>query len=162
MTISIDGTIRRARPEEAELLHNLTQRSALYWGYEPAFLEWEPESLAVGPGLIEQEMVYLLEEGDTITGYYAFIGKPAALFFDKLFVEPELIGTGRGKRLWQHAVETARSLGATEFFFYADPNAGPFYRAMGAEWLESIPTTWPDWELQRFRFAIPAVDSPTP
>lgn len=158
MTTSIDGTIRRARPDEAQLLHDLTRRSALYWGYGPEFLEWEPESLAVGPEMIERETVFLLEEDGTVTGYYAFIGTSKSLVFDKLFVEPELIGTGRGKRLWQHAVETAGSLGATEFYFYADPNAGPFYRAMGAEWLESIPTTWPDWELQRFRFTIPLPD----
>ena len=68
-------------------------------GYGPEFLGWESESLAIGRDTIEQETVYLLEEDGTITGYYAFIGKPGSLAFDKLFVEPHLIGTGRGKRL---------------------------------------------------------------
>lgn len=163
MSASIDGMIRPARPDDIQLLHELTLRSTMHWGYEPAFLDWEPEAIEVTPAFFARSIIYLLEEDGRITGYYAFTGDPPdGLAFDKLFVEPDLIGTGRGKHLWRHAVEIARSLGATEFSFYADPNAGPFYRAMGAEWLESIPTAWPGWELQRFRFAIPDVGAPAP
>jgi N-acetylglutamate synthase-like GNAT family acetyltransferase len=73
---------------------------------------------------------------------------------DKLFVDAPLIGTGRGKRLWLHMAETARECGGTTLFFYADPNASAFYRAMGADLLEEIPTEWPGWSLHRFRFDL--------
>jgi N-acetylglutamate synthase-like GNAT family acetyltransferase len=49
-----------------------------------------------------------------------------------LFVEPAAIGGGRGKRLWQHAVETARQLGFQEIIIGSDPQAEAFYKAMGA------------------------------
>jgi GNAT superfamily N-acetyltransferase len=153
--------IRTANPDEAPLLHALTRRSTLYWGYEPEFLDWEPEALAVTPELIEGSTVFLLEEEGRVIGYYALTGEPPVMSLDKLFVEPEGIGTGRGKLLWQHAVSTARDMGVTEVTFAADPNAAPFYRAMGAVWEREEPTSWPGWNLQFFRFPIPPIESIT-
>ena len=155
MTDRLPGIIRRATPDEAPLLNALTGRSALYWGYEPEFLDWEPEALLVTPEFIAESPIYVLEEPDRIVGYYALLTKPPDVYLDKLFVEPDRIGTGCGKRLWLHAVATARELGIQELMLEADPNAAPFYRAMGAEWLREETTTREGWNLQVFRFTIP-------
>jgi N-acetylglutamate synthase-like GNAT family acetyltransferase len=137
------------------VLHALTGRSALHWGYEPAFLDWEPEAIAVTPAFMQRAItVQVLEENGTITGYYALTGNVPELELDKLFVEPVVIGTGRGKQLWLHAMQTARELGATSLLLHADPNAAPFYRAMGATWLHEVGTTRPGWNLQVFRMTI--------
>lgn len=125
--------IRRATPDEALLLNELTGRSVLYWGYEPEFLAWEPEALRVTPSFIEDAPVYVLEEDGRVVGYYGLLSKPPDMYLDKLFVEPDRIGTGCGKRLWLHAVATARDMGVSTLMLDADPNAAPFYRAMGAE-----------------------------
>lgn len=146
--------IRKATPAEADLLHALTGRSCLSWGYEPEFLEWEPESIAVTPAFIDASIVYLLEEYGRVLGYYALTGEPPSMSLDKLFVEPDRIGTGCGKLLWQHAIDTAPSLGCTELTLYSDPNAAPFYRAMGAIWEREIETTRPGWSLQFFRVRL--------
>ena len=146
--------IRRATPDDAATLHALTQRSAMYWGYEPEFLDWDPEAIAVTPEFIRDSVTYVLEEGECVVGYYALVGEPPDVSLDKLFVDTDLIGTGRGKRLWLHAIETARAMGAVELTFAADPNAAPFYRAMGAEWLREEATTRPGWNLQMFRFPL--------
>lgn len=146
--------IRRARPDETGLLNALTGRSSLHWGYEPGFLEWEPEAITVTAGQIAQHPYFVLEESGRAIGYYGLLGDPPVLSLDKLFVEPEFIGTGRGKLLWLHALETARSSGATMLKFAADPNAAPFYRAMGAAWLGEEETSRPGWNLQFFRFNL--------
>jgi GNAT superfamily N-acetyltransferase len=150
------GAIRRARPDEAPALNALTGRSTLHWGYEPAFLDWEPEALLVTTGLIAGSPVYVYEEAARVLGYHALLYKDPHWYLDKLFVEPDRIGTGLGKALWLHAVATARDLGITELLLDADPNAAPFYRAMGCTWLGEQATTWPGWNLQLFRFTIPA------
>ena len=150
------GVIRPATPEEAPLLHALTGRSALSWGYELEFLDWEPESLAVTPAFLARASANVLEEDGRVVGYYALVGEPPEIALDKLFVEPDRIGSGCGKRLWRHAIATARELGATVVTLYSDPNAAPFYRAMGAEWVGEEPTSRPDWALQLFRFPVPA------
>jgi len=154
MTTPRPGTIRRAARSEAAVLHALTGRSALHWGYEPEFLDWEPESIAVTPEFMQRSTVFALEEDGLVIGYYALTGEPPELDLDKLFVEPAWIGTGRGKQLWQHALATARELGATSMLLHADPNAAPFYRAMGATWLREVETTRPGWNLQVFRIAL--------
>lgn len=161
MAQSHPGVIRRASPHEAPLLNALTGRSALHWGYEPEFLDWEPQALLVTPKFIAESPVYVLEEDGRVTGYYGLLGEPPEMILDKLFVEPDRIGTGRGKRLWRHAVATARERGATLLTFAADPNAAPFYRAMGAEWVSEEPTSRPGWALQMFRFPIPDSDNMT-
>jgi GNAT superfamily N-acetyltransferase len=159
MTSTLSSQIRRATPDEAPLLNELTGRSALYWGYEPEFLNWEPESITVYPDVIARYPVYVLEEAGRVLGYYSLTGVPPVMLLDKLFVEPDRIGTGCGKRLWLHAVATAREMGATALTFDADPNAAPFYRAMGAVWEHETATSRPGWALQVFRFTILSPDA---
>lgn len=147
-------TIRPAGLDDTATLHALTGRSVLHWGYEPEFLDWEPEAIAVTPARAARAVAYVLEESDQIIGYYALVGEPHALSLDKLFIEPQWIGTGCGKRLWQHAVATARAMGAAEFTLWSDPNAAAFYAAMGAIWEREEPTTREGWNLQRFRYPL--------
>ena len=146
--------IRRAMPDEAPYLNALTGRSVLSWGYEPEFLDWEPEAITVTPEFIASSPVFVLEEAGRIVGYYGLRGEPLEMALDKLFVEPDQIGTGRGKHLWLHAVGTAGTMGATVLTLASDPNAAPFYKAMGAEWLREEPTSRPGWALQMFRFHV--------
>ena len=151
-----DLVIRLAEPSEAQALHDLTQRSVMYWGYPPEFLQWEPDSIAVTPDFMASATTVVLEVDGQVTGYYALVSKSGDLYLDKLFVDPTWIGTGQGKRLWQHAVQQARAMGATVLHIEADPNAAPFYTAMGARWVGEIETTWPDWRLQVFEYPLGA------
>jgi len=159
MTSLPHRVIRRATPDEAPFLNELTGRSVLHWGYEPEFLDWEPEAITVTPEFIAGSPVYVLEEEGRVVGYHGLLGEPPEMVLDKLFVAPDRIGAGCGKRLWRHAVATARELGATVLTCTSDPNAVPFYRAMGAEWIREEPTSRPGWALQMFRFAVPDTDA---
>jgi GNAT superfamily N-acetyltransferase len=158
MTRERAQVFRRGLPEEAAYLHELTGRSCLSWGYEPAFLDWEPEAIAVTPEFIERSIVWLLEEEGRVLGYYALTGDPGGMSLDKLFVEPDRIGTGCGKRLWRHAMETALAMGASELTLASDPSAAPFYRAMGAVWESEEQTSRPGWNLQFFRVTLTPQD----
>lgn len=155
MTSSSIGVIRRAVPGESDLLNALTGRSVLHWGYEPEFLDWEPEAITVTPEWIAEFPVFVLEEAGRIVGYYGLLGQPPEMSLDKLFVDVDRIGTGCGKRLWVHAISTARDLGAEVLVLASDPNAAPFYRAMGAEWTGEEATSRSGWSLQMFRFPVP-------
>lgn len=146
--------IRPARVEEVDLLNALTGRSCLHWGYEPSFLDWEPEAITVTDELVRGAATYVLEEDGRVVGYYALTDEPPTMTLDKLFVDADQIGTGRGKRLWLHALATAGALGATELAFAADPNAAPFYRAMGAIWTHEEATSRDGWNLQFFRYPL--------
>ena len=70
----------------------------LSWGYEPEFLDWEPEAITVTSEFITNSLVFVLEDAGCIVGYYGLLGEPPEMALDKLFVDPDRIGTGCGKR----------------------------------------------------------------
>jgi len=142
--------IRPGRLDEADTLNELTKRSVMHWGYEPAFLEWEPEAITVDRPFMERAITFVLERDGAVIGYYALVEQPDSLALDKLFIDPPWIGRGYGRRLWDHAIGEAGLRGVHSITFYADPNAAPFYQAVGARFIEEIETSWPGWRLHSF------------
>ncbi len=70
-----------------------------------------------------------------------------------MWVEPDAMGNGHGRRLFEHAVAIARSLGATALELDADPNAVGFYERMGMERIGETPSTLiPGRALPRMRW----------
>lgn len=67
-----------------------------------------------------------------ILGFTTLEGEPPTGVLGMMFVAPQAIGQGIGRLLFEHTVATARALGFTQLTIDADPNAEPFYRAMGA------------------------------
>lgn len=51
---------------------------------------------------------------------------------EAMFIEPDRIGAGVGRLLFDWTVKTARGDGATVMMIEADPGAAAFYRHMGA------------------------------
>ena len=52
-------------------------------------------------------------------------------FLEKLFVDPDAMGSGYGRRLFAWAADAARNLDADELLIDADPDAVLFYLRMG-------------------------------
>lgn len=140
MSLNDATTIRPARPEEAALLSDLALRSKGYWPYDAAFLEACRAELTLSPAYIDTHPVYVCEEQGRIIGFYALNDKPPGGELDDLFVEPDAIGRGYGKRLFLHVVDTAKRRGWSEMMIEADPYAEPFYRAMGAVRVGDVPS----------------------
>jgi GNAT superfamily N-acetyltransferase len=148
-------TIRRAEPHEASTLADVQNRSSTHWGYPDGFFDWAPGAFDIPDAYVRDNPVYLLQEDERIVGFYGFTMEDGELLLDKLFVDVDRIGTGCGKALWLHAVGTARDMGFDQMLIGSEPNAAPFYAAMGAVWFEEMPTGSPDWTVQMFRYDIP-------
>lgn len=86
------------------------------------------------------EAVFVCEVTGRVAGFCSLAITPPEGELTKLFVEPEAIGRGYGARLMRHAIETARSLGLARLAIEADPNAEPFYRALGARVTGRVPS----------------------
>lgn len=132
--------IRPARPEEAETLSALVLRSKAHWGYDEAFLEACRDELRITREMIASGHVAVLEEEGQLLGVSAlsFPGETAEL--ERLFVEPDRIGRGYGRRLWRDAVARARGAGAERLVVQSDPQAEGFYARMGAERVGEAPS----------------------
>jgi GNAT superfamily N-acetyltransferase len=132
--------LRDGRRDEARLLSELALRSKSYWGYDQAFLDACRAELTLGPEDVEIKRVTVAEHDGQVVGFYALAGDPPEGTLADLFVEPDHIGTGVGRALWEHAVGVARTLGFARLTLEADPGAEPFYLAMGAHRIGSVPS----------------------
>ncbi|MGH2517316.1 MAG: GNAT family N-acetyltransferase [Ktedonobacterales bacterium] len=127
--------IRRAHPEEAELLTELIMRSKAFWGYDATLLAAWRSDLTLESKVVARDPVYCAE--DRYTGFIMGVSHfyrldDDELYLDHLFVEPACMGKGVGARLWSHAVAQAAAQGLRAVVLGADPNARPFYERMGA------------------------------
>lgn len=129
-------TLRAARPAEATDLSALVLRSKAYWGYDDAFLAACADELSIRPdALADPAQVWRVAEDDgRVIGLYGLT--PADTDdaeMEALFVEPEAIGTGVGRRLIEDAILAARRRHYDRIVIQGDPNAEGFYLAIGAK-----------------------------
>jgi GNAT superfamily N-acetyltransferase len=126
--------IRQARPDECGVLTEIAMRSKAHWGYDAAFMANVRADLEVRPEKFMPGFhVYILELGREMIGFYSLRPENAeAVVLEDLFVEPQHIGNGYGKQLWDHALVVAQSLGFRKLTLVSDPYAEPFYARQGA------------------------------
>jgi len=152
-----ETTIRRARPEDAATLSALAFRSKAYWGYDAAFMEACRDDLTLAAADLAASVAYVVEERGLILGFYRLHGHDDGdeVTLTDLFIAPEAIGHGHGRRLWRHAVRTATGLGFRAMVLQSEPHAEGFYRAMGAVRIgESPSTVFPDRVLPLMRVSL--------
>ncbi|WP_458247316.1 GNAT family N-acetyltransferase [Streptomyces sp. MAI_2237] len=136
MTISI----RPAREEEAALLTDLALRSKAHWGYDPEFLASCREELTLRSTELAARRTAVAAHHGRIVGFTTFEGEPPRGVLGMMFVDPDVIGQGIGRMLFNQVAQTAKVLGFTEFTIDADPNAEPFYEAMGGVAVGRVPS----------------------
>lgn len=125
--------IRAAAPGEGRFLSDLALRSKAHWGYSRDFIERCRGPLTVTEDFVRECGVFVLEHEHRIAGFYGILREGPDAVLEFLYVEPDAIGQGCGRLLWQHAVDNARKLEARDLLVDADPNAERFYLEMGAE-----------------------------
>ncbi|MFG2679756.1 GNAT family N-acetyltransferase [Streptomyces sp. NPDC048392] len=133
-------SIRPAQPGEASFLSDLALRSKAHWGYDAAFLAACREELTLGDGELASRRTAVAERDGSVLGFTTLEGEPPSGVLGMMFVDPDAIGQGIGRLLFTHAVEAARSSGFTRFTIDADPNAEPFYEAMGGVLAGRVPS----------------------
>lgn len=125
--------IQRAVPAQAAQLTDIALVAKRYWRYPERWIEvWRPQ-LTITPEYIAAHAVYTLCAADgEVLGFYALRAEAGTLQLDHLWLSPGSIGRGHGRRLFEHASERARELGASALEIEADPNARGFYERLGA------------------------------
>lgn len=137
-TIDVSETsplhIRPARIEEWQLLTDICFRAKAYWGYPSEYMELWRDLMIVTPERINHDHYFVAEEAGLVLGYVALRRiDEERVELDDLFIAPEAIGRGIGRKLWAHGLCVAREFGFRLMEWDADPFAEPFYRHMGAE-----------------------------
>src|SRR5882672_10233897 len=124
--------IRKAETEDAATLTRIAHDAKRHWGYPEHWIAHWQDDLTISPDFVAANQVYVAEREGELLGFYALILKNDKAELDHMWVAPAHIGSGVGKELFLHAMQTAamNSIAAVEIL--SDPNAAGFYRKMGA------------------------------
>ena len=124
--------IRRAKPDEADTLTAVAHAAKRYWGYPEKWIaHWKPE-LTITPEFINANEVFVAVYDARIIGCCALVLSESLSELEHMWILPEFIGAGLGRRLFMHARDRAASLNLGELELSAEPNTEGFYRHMGA------------------------------
>ncbi|MFF8911902.1 GNAT family N-acetyltransferase [Streptomyces sp. NPDC015032] len=132
--------VRPAHRTEAGELTELALASKAHWGYDEAFLAACRDELTLHPADIGPRRTTVAEEDGRVLGFTTLDGAPPEGALGMMFVAPDAIGRGIGRLLFEHTMTEARRLGFVRLTIDADPNAEPFYLAMGAVRIGAIPS----------------------
>jgi GNAT superfamily N-acetyltransferase len=119
-------TLRRARPDEHEVLEELQRRASLELPEYRDQLMHNPEAIYLPQGQIANGQVIVAEFAGELAGFAAVVGGE----LDGLFVEPDLWGHGIGRALVDAATHEARRKGLA-LRVIAAPRAQRFYEGCG-------------------------------
>ncbi len=133
-------TLRRARPDEADVLTGLALAAKAHWGYDAAFMEVVKVELTFEPDVVARRHFVVAERDGSVVGFYSLDGAPPIGVLDDMWVTPSAIGTGLGRVLWDHAMAAAAEAGYEHLDIDAEPFAEGFYLNMGAERIGESPS----------------------
>ena len=124
-------SIRRVLPSEADVLTQIAISAKSYWNYPEKWMEiWIPQ-LTFSPEYFEANESWVAVLEDKPVAFYTWQDRNGIAWIENLWVSAEYIGTGVGKQLFLHALESARQRGYKIMQLESDPNARGFYEKMG-------------------------------
>ncbi|MFZ0063804.1 MAG: GNAT family N-acetyltransferase [Pyrinomonadaceae bacterium] len=124
--------IRAATSQEAAELTRIAHEAKRHWGYPEHWLQRWDTDLTITPEFIAANHVFVAEDGDRLSGFYALTIKGEKAELEHMWVAPDSIGSGVGKELFLDAMQKAAELRVTTVEILSDPNAEGFYQKMGA------------------------------
>lgn len=125
--------IRPAPPDEAAGLTAIAHAATRHRGYPEAWIARWRDAPTLTPAYVRRQVVFVaVDAGHRPRGFYALAIEGDGATLDHRWVRPESMGRGLGRALLRHALETARTHGASRREIDFDPHAEAFYRRMGA------------------------------
>ena len=124
--------MREAVAADATRISQLAIRSKAIWDYSPEQMRVFAEELTLNADDILARVAYILLENEQLRGFYTLVERGEQVAeLEHLFVDPQAIGSGFGRALFDHACRVARARGNARLVIQSDPNAAGFYDAMG-------------------------------
>ncbi|MEM9921223.1 MAG: GNAT family N-acetyltransferase [Bacteroidota bacterium] len=125
-------TVRNAVVEDAPRLSDIAYAAKAHWGYPAAWLELWRDDLTITASFIASKPVFkLVGELGEIIGFCAFVEEEHILWVDHLWIAPEYIGKGYGRKLFREAFARVRKPHHRQAKVISDPYASGFYQKEG-------------------------------
>jgi GNAT superfamily N-acetyltransferase len=124
--------IRRAGPADAGTLTAIAHAAKRHWDYPADWMAGWDSTLTLRTDDLERLDVFVIEVGGRVTGFSATRPGAPRWALEHLWVAPDAMGRGLGRRLVAHALARATAAGAVGLDIESDPNAEGFYARLGA------------------------------
>ncbi len=147
--------IRPAQPGDSPVLTRLAHAAKRHWGYPEELMRLWLDDLTVTQKFIRKHPVYCAVHESRIYGFYALSGEGATRELEHMWVDPQFMGQGIGRLLFEHALELLRAQGCNRLKIISDPNAEPFYRKLGAVPVGEAPSRPEGRTLPRLELRLP-------
>jgi GNAT superfamily N-acetyltransferase len=135
--------IRDAHPSDAPALTQLAHRAKASWGYPPEWLARWTADLTMTPEYLTAHRAFVAVHEGRPAGVCVLDATAEEATIEHLWVAPEVQGRGIGRALVEQALAQARALGVRHVDVESDPFAEPFYLALGARRIGSVPAPMP-------------------
>lgn len=125
--------IRRAIPVESEALTALAHAAKRHWNYPDQWIDHWQHELTITHDFINNNEVFVATIDGEIAGCCALVVSESLAELEHMWIDPEQMGHGIGRALFEHVQARAKELGALMLELSADPHAEKFYERMGAK-----------------------------
>ena len=153
--------IHRATPDQADALTVLAHAAKAHWGYPQAWIDFWKTELTLKSDFIADNEVFVAINQDKIVGCCALVTSPGLVELEHMWIDPNEMGKGIGRALFEYTQRRAIELGFTNLELSADPHAEAFYERMGARRIGDIPADMfgQSRVLPRMRIEFEALDA---
>lgn len=100
---------------------------------DPAYLAEAERLMSLDAAGLERDEAWILEGDGGTVGYYRLSLDRQRAEIEELFLEPESIGHGLGRALFEHCVSRLRELGIGRLEWACERDTIGFYTAMGGQ-----------------------------
>jgi GNAT superfamily N-acetyltransferase len=145
----MDITIQPATPHQSAELSAIALKAKGHWGYSSEQLElWRSEFLTISPEYIQANHVWVATvDSPQPLGFAAVEQQGEEVMLEHLWVLPEFIGKGIGKRLFLFVATLF-----PRFVFTSDPHADDFYYKLGAQKIGEYTSVLQNRTLTKFEY----------
>jgi GNAT superfamily N-acetyltransferase len=131
---------RRANAADVDAVRALITRSMGHWPRDAAYLAQAVELMSLDADDLERDEAWILEDGGDAIGFYRISIAGDSAEIEEFHLEPNRIGHGFGRTLFEHAVRRVKERGVSRLEWSCDEFALGFYLAMGGQITGSIPS----------------------
>lgn len=121
---------RIAKIDDLETLNKISVESKAYWGYPESWIENWLDELTLDKDKLSTQNVLVIENENKIIGFSSIVENSRNYEILHLWILPEYIGKGFGKKLLEKTIRTFTKPDKV-IIVEADPNAEPFYKSQG-------------------------------
>jgi GNAT superfamily N-acetyltransferase len=141
----VDVRFIRAREESLAAINELIARSKAHWNWPDGYLDRALPLHRIGLSYLQGNYCFeALDGSDSLMAFVSVVAGDARVVLDNLWVTPELIGNGIGRRACEYLFQVAREERWTELWVLPDPPAAGFYAKVGfSDTGERVPSRVP-------------------